>query len=298
MIKFIFKTAFQNLGTKKLFTAASICTIACSVFIFCIFFSVVTNIRTFINTIETTIGIQVFFDEDLNENQIKQIANRDFLTDDVKSMRYISSNEAWEYFKKEYFDNREDLAKAFEGDNPLANSSSYEILLYNISKQEEYVSYIKTIKGVRQVNYSSSLINVLTNINLGISYFSFVLMFILIIIAIILISNTIAVASQYRKNECEIMKLIGATNFMIRSPFVIGGLLMGFFGSIIPLSIIYFLYNYIVNIVVEKTHLILSILRPVSIESFIFDMASISLGVSMFVCGFVSYITINRHTDV
>ena len=298
MLKYIFKSAFENLGTKKLFTVASIGTISCSVLIFCIFFVVGTNIHEVIRTIETTIGIQVFFDEGYSEEEIKNIANKNFMTEDVKSMKFISSEEAWENFKQSYFAGNTNVAEAFEDENPLAKSASYEILLNDISKQEEYVNYIKNVEGIRDVRYSSSLISILTNFNIAISYFSIGLIAVLVLIAIILIANTIAVASQYRKQECEIMKLIGATNFMVRAPFVIEGMLIGFFGTIIPLGIVIGLYNYTFSMILDRTMLISSILTPVPISDFWFFMSTSSISVSVFVCLVVSSITINRHINV
>ena len=160
MFKYIFKSAFENLGTKKLFTIASIGTISCSVLIFCIFFVLGTNIHEMIKTIETTIGIQVFFESDYDENEIQNIANNNFLTEDVKSMKFISSDQAWDSFKENYFAGNTNVAQAFEDENPLAKSASYEILLNDIEKQEDYVKFLKTVNGVRDVRYSSSLIKI------------------------------------------------------------------------------------------------------------------------------------------
>ena len=163
MLSYVFKTGFRNLGNKKLFTFASIGTIASSVLVFCIFFVLATNIKGIIDNVETTIGIQVFFNQDLSEEEIQRIADENFLTDDVKSIRFISSDEAWDKFKKDYFDDKVELASAFEDDNPLKNSSSYEILLNDITKQYDYVNYLRGIEGVRQINYSNILIDTLTN---------------------------------------------------------------------------------------------------------------------------------------
>ena len=201
MLSYVFKTGFRNLGNKKLFSFASIGTIASSVLIFCIFFVLATNIRGIIKNVETTVGIQVFFNSNLSEEEIQNLANEKFRNEYVKSMKFKSSNEAWEKFKVDYFDNKPELAKAFEDDNPLASSASYEILLNDITKQIEYVNYLKTIEGVRQVNYSNVLIDALTSLNVGISTFSMILISLLLIIAMILISNTISLASQFRRKE-------------------------------------------------------------------------------------------------
>ncbi len=298
MLSYVFKTGFRNLGNKKLFTFASIGTIASSVLVFCIFFVLATNIKGIIDNVETTIGIQVFFNQDLSEEEIQRIADENFLTDDVKSIRFISSDEAWDKFKKEYFDDKVELASAFEDDNPLKNSSSYEILLNDITKQYDYVNYLRGIEGVRQINYSNILIDTLTNLNIGLSTFSLVLIVLLLIIAMILTSNTISLSSQFRKKENEIMKLIGATNFMIRMPFVIEGFFIGLFGTIIPIAIICAVYNYLMKLLVDKAKFLQNIFTPVNLVDIAIPMATIAITTSCLVCMFVSYFTIRKQVKV
>lgn len=298
MLSYVFKTGFKNLGARKLFTFASIGTIACSVFVYCLFFILATNIEDTIKRVETTVGIQVFFDEGLSEEEIKHIADENFKTDDVKSMRFKSSNEAWQTFKKDYFDNKEELAAAFEDDNPLINSASYEILLKDITKQYDYVNFISKVEGVRQVNYSNVLIDALTSINFGISTMSLVLISLFLLIAIILISNTISLASQFRKEENEIMKLIGATNFMIRAPFVIEGFFIGFFGSIIPIIIVCVAYQYLVKLINNKTIILSNVFVPSDLFLMVIPMSLIAVASSCFVSMVVSFFTIRKHLKV
>ena len=298
MLTYVLKTGFKNLGNRKLFTFASIGTIACSVLVFCIFFVLVSNIRGLINKVESTIGIQVFFDEGISEDEIQEIANSNFVTDYVKSIKFKSSSEAWSEFKKEYFNDKVELAAAFEDDNPLANSASYEILLDDITKQYEYVNYLSTIDGVRQINYSNVLIDTLSNLNIGISTFSLILIVLLLLIAMILISNTISLASQFRKKENEIMKLIGATNFMIRAPFVIEGFFIGIFGSILPIIIICVAYNYVMDIIIKNAMFLSNVFEPVKLIEICIPMSSISIASSCLICMIVSFLTIRKHLKV
>lgn len=298
MISHAVKTGYKNLGAKKLFTLASIGTIACSVFIFCLFFAIGSNIQSLIRNIEENVSIQVFFDKDLDEDTIINIAEHEFRTDAVKSMRFISSDEAWDKFKVEYFDNNENLADAFSDDNPLADSASYEILLNSIKDQYDYVKYLKSIKGVRQVNYSNVIIDTLTSINIGLSTFSIILVVLLAIIAIILISNTISLASEFRAKENEIMKLIGATNFMIRSPFIVEGFFIGFFGSIIPLVFVFGSYNFIIKFFMSKAVYITNVFEPVPLLKLAIPLTLISVSFSCIICMFVSFLTIRKHLRV
>lgn len=298
MIPHAIKTGFRNLGAKKLFSLASIGTIACSVFIFCLFFAIGSNIESMIKKVEENVSIQVFFDKDLSEENIINIAEHEFKTDAVKSMRFVSSDEAWEKFKIEYFDNNENLAEAFSDDNPLASSASYEILLNDIKEQYNYVNYLKSINGVRLVNYSNVIIDTLTSINIGLKTFTIILVVLLAIIAIILISNTISLASEFRAKENEIMKLIGATNFMIRSPFIVEGFFIGLFGSIIPLAFVFGSYNFLMKYFISKAVYISNVFEPVPIMKIAIPLTIISISFSCVICMFVSFMTIRKHLKV
>ena len=298
MLVYAIKNGFKNLGAKKMFTFASIGTIACSCLIFCIFFSVITNVSYLIHRVETTIGIQVFFDQELNDNQIKSIAENNFKKEYVKQIRFISGDEAWEKFKIDYFEGRIELAEAFADDNPLAHSSSYEILLNDISKQQEYVDYVKEIPGVRQVNYSSGLINLLQKLNTYLRIFTLVLLGILIAISILLISNTISITCEFRKTENEIMSLIGATKAMIRLPYVVEGMFIGFFGAIIPLILISISYNYLINKFFNNYSLTSAIFEPLPYIQIFFPMASFTILISVVVCSIVSFFTVGSHIKI
>lgn len=298
MFIYCLKSGFNNLGTKKLFTIASIGTIACCCLIFSIFFSVMKNVSFMIHTIETTIGIQVFFEPYLTEDQIVELAERELRTQEVKSMNFISSNEAWNYFKLEYFEGKEDLANAFEDDNPLAKSASYEIILNDINSQQAYISKIREIQGIRQINYSRGLIDILLSFNKYIAFFSISLIAILVIIAIILISSTITVASQFRKNENEIMKLIGATNYMIRAPFVFEGAIIGFIGSVFPLIVVGILYNYLIQVFMSRNTVFSKIFTPIPFSHIALNLSLTCIFSSVLLCMIVSFITITKHLKV
>lgn len=298
MLIYAIKNGFKNLGAKKMFSFASIGTIACSCLVFCIFFSVIANVSLLIHKVETTIGIQVFFDQELNDSQIQTIADNNFKKEYVKQIRYISGDEAWEKFKLDYFEGRAELAEAFADDNPLAHSSSYEILLDDISKQQEYVDYVKEIQGVRQVNYSSGLINLLQRINTYLRIFTLVLLLILIVISILLISNTISLTCEFHKTENEIMSLIGATKSMIRLPYVVEGMFIGFFGAIIPLILISISYNYIINRFFNNYSLASAIFEPMPYIEIFIPMATFTILISVVVCSIISFFTVGSHIKI
>ena len=126
----------------------------------------------------------------------------------------------------------------------------------------------------------------------------FALIGILVIVAIILISNTITVSANARSKECEVMRLIGAPNYMIRAPFVLEGILIGIIGTALSLGIIMYLYNYLTTNVIADYNIVLGIFVPVDVMLIMPVIAKITLLSSIGLSFVVSYLTIWRHLKV
>ena len=237
------KQGIINICRNIWFSLASTAIISACIFLFCVFFSIITNIQHMVITAESTMGITVFFDETLADAQIQEIGARIGQEKQalIKDMHYISAEEAWESFKTEYFGDNSNLAAGFAEDNPLAGSASYEIFLHDIEEQDSMVEYLESLDGIRKVNYSNSAAAGLASFNKILALLFGVIIAMLLAVAVFLISNTITVAAAFRKNENKIMRLIGATNFMIRAPFVVEGTLLGLVGAAIPLGAMFFL---------------------------------------------------------
>lgn len=282
------------------FSLASTAIVSACIFLFCVFFSIITNVEYMVTLAETTMGITVFFDEDLSEAEIQNLGDQ-IAADQaglIKDMNYISAEEAWNSFQTEYFGEEADLAEGFAEDNPLAGSASYEIFLNNISDQDRMVSYLEGLDGVRKVNYSSTAAAGLTSFNRILAMLFGAIIIMLLAVAVFLISNTISVAAEFRKNENKIMRLIGATNFMIRAPFVVEGMMIGLVGAVIPLAAMYFLYLNTVEYVTERFRLLSGLIQFLPIEQIYPRMAGISLVLGVGLGFIVSFVTIRKHLQV
>ena len=294
------KQGIANICRNILFSLASIATISACIFLFCVFFSVITNIEYMVRTAETTMGITVFFDENLTEDEIKDIGAK--IESDksgmIKEIKFVSAEEAWDGFKTEYFGEDEALAEGFADDNPLAGSSSYEIRLNNITDQDGMVAYLESIDGVRKVNYSNSAATGLASFNKILGLLFGVLIAMLLAVAVFLISNTISVAAEFRKNENRIMRLIGATNFMIRAPFVVEGTILGLVGAAIPLGVMLFVYRQTVEYVMNRFELLSGIIQFLPLGTFYPMMAAIALALGGGLGFFVSFFTIRKELRV
>ena len=239
--------AFKNICKNIRLSLASVATISACIFLFCLFFSVIVNLNNMVSNIETKVGITVFFDEELGDNEIRSLGEKIQKRPEVKTLEFTSAEEAWESFKTDYFEGQEELAEGFAEDNPLKGSSSYSIWLNDVTRQDTFVAWLQEQPGVRQVNYSTQAGSMLTGFNKALLFVSLVLIGVLLAVAIFLIRNTVVISAEFRKSETAIMKLVGATNGMIRAPFIIEGVILGLVGAAVPLTAIYFLYNYAVE---------------------------------------------------
>jgi len=292
------KQGVNNICRNILFSLASIATVSACIFLFCLFFSIVINVQYVIKNTESTVGITVFFEDGLDSNKIKEIGNKIKARDDVKEVTFTSAEKAWADAKQEYFGDMQDLAEGFEEDNPLANSASYTIFLKDLVDQDQVVDWLKNIEGVRKVNYSKTAAEGMNSLSKVIGVLSMLIIGVLLAVAIFLISNTISVAAAFRKNENQIMKLIGATNYMIRAPFVVEGIIIGLVGACIPLISIYFLYRSTVEYVVTKFSILSGLFQFLPVEAIFPYMAATALALGVGIGFFVSFFTIRKHLKV
>ena len=292
------KEGMRNIIRNIWFSLASVAIISACIFLFCMFFGLIANVQYMVRNAESTVGITVFFNEDMSEDDIQKIGDEIRARDEVKEVKYVSAEEAWENFKKEYFKGVEDLAEGFADDNPLAGSASYEIYLKDIDMQDDMVAWLGTVQGIRKINYSSDTASGLSSFNKMLGLLSAVIIAILLAVAIFLISNTITTAAAFRREGNRIMRLIGATNFMIRAPFIVEGVMIGLIGALIPLAGTYFLYTKGIVYLSERLHVLSNLFYFVPVGE-IYPLligAALILGVGIGFFG--SFFTIRKYMKV
>ncbi len=297
-IVYAFKQGFKNIWNNLMFSVASIATMSACIFLFGLFFSIVVNFQYIVRNAESNVTMTVFFDEGLDQGRINEIGEEINARNEVVQVNYISAPESWESFRDEYFKGSEAAAESFQGDNPLAKLSSYEIYVDQIENQDELISYIQGLSGVRVVNSSESATQTLSTFNKLLGYVSAAIIIILLAVSIFLISNTISVGISVRSNEIAIMKLIGATNFFVRAPFTIEGLLLGLVGSAIPLGLVYVLYGKTVSFVLTRFHILNDIVQFLDVKQVFAVLLPVGLVLGIGI-GFVgSRFTIRKHLKV
>ena len=288
---------FKNIGRNKMFSLASMATMAACIFMFGIFYILVFNVNEMVHDAEESVAITVFFDEGLPEDQIKIIGEDIKNRSEVREAVFVSAEEAWESFKDVYFEGNEEYAAGFS-ENPLANSANYEIYLKDISKQSTLVKYLEGIEGVRDVKQSQSVAETLTEFNKILSIVSGGIIAILLSVEIFLINNTITVGIAVRREEIAIMKLIGATDYLVRAPFIVEGIVIGLVGASAPLILLYVLYDNVVIYIAERFAFVGSLLEFVSPQILFNGLIPIGLALGVGIGLLGSMWTIRKHLKV
>ncbi len=285
---------FKNLGRNKWYTLASIATITACLFLFGLFYAIITNFQNVVKTAEQGVSVTVFFNEGTSEDEILAVKSDLEHRPEVREIIYVSADEAWEGFKEEYLG---EYADGFT-ENPLAESANLQIYLNDVSMQQALVTYIESITVVREVNRSEVTATTLSGLNLLIAYVSAGIIIILLLVSVFLISNTVTMGISVRKDEINIMKYIGATDFFVRAPFVVEGILIGLIGSIIPLIIIYFVYTHVITYVVSRFTMLSSLLNFLPVETIYNRLMPISLIIGIGIGFFGSFVTVRKHLHV
>ena len=298
------KQGFANIFRNKWYSLASIATI---LFLFGLFYSIVANFQNILKTAEEGVSVTVFFHSEWDgceshvdgqipsEQRIEEIGQEIAKRAEVSDVQFKSADEAWATFGPDYFG--EDYAEGFP-ENPLAGEDSYEIFLSDVSMQDALVTWLQSIPEVRKVNYSEMTANTLSGLNLLIAYVSMGIIVILLAVSIFLISNTVAIGISVRSEEINIMKYIGATDFFVRAPFVLEGMLIGLIGAALPLGLIYSLYNYALNYMVNRFMVLSGFLNFLSVDEVFHFLVPVSLGVGVGIGFLGSISTVRKHLHV
>ena len=311
-IGYVGKQGVKSIWRNKMFSLASVATMSACIFLFGLFFSILVNFQYIIRSAEEGVAITVFFNEEATDEQIQKIGKELKARDDVSEVKYISAEQAWEDFQKDYFGDNLELAEGFKDDNPLANSDNYEVYMKTTdnsqdliarskslsSTQQDLVKFAQSLDGVSKVNKSDVVANTLSSVNMLVAYISIAIIAILLGVSIFLISNTVTIGISVRKEEINIMKYIGATDFFVRAPFVIEGILIGLAGSVLPLAIIYVIYNNVIAYVSTRFSMLSQLLKFLTVDQVFQVLMPISLIIGIGIGFFGSFSTVRKHIRV
>ncbi len=285
---------FKSLIRNKMYTLASVATIAACLFLFGLFYTIIADFQNVVKSAEEGVSVTVFFNEGVTEEQINQIKIGLEERSEVSKVVYVSAEEAWDTFKEDYLG---EYADGFT-ENPFENEANLEIYLKDVSQQGTLVNYLEGLDEVRLVNRSEITATALSGVNKLIAYISVGIIVILFGVSIFLISNTVMMGISVRREEINIMKYIGATDFFVRAPFIIEGVIIGLAGSIVPLVIIYFIYGKAMTYFAERFSMISQLMNFLSVGEIFRTLVPVTmlLGVGIGFLG--SGLTVRKHLRV
>jgi len=294
MLNNMIKQGLVGMWRNRMMSAASIGSVTAALGILGIVLILVLNINNVaIIAKEQFDEIQVFLEDDLEQEEIDRIGESISSYDGVLSIIYQSKEQALEVMKKEWGDEGY-LLEGLEA-NPLP--SSYIIQLEDIEHADSVVNSIKGLTGIEEIKYFRDIVNNLMNIANFVRIGGLVVIGILMFISIFVISNTIKITVAARKREINIMKYVGATNGFIRGPFIIEGILLGVIGSGLSVLAINYGYKYLFSNINEKLYVIFTVymIPPYGLANDILIMFT-AIGVGIGVLG--SVLSLRRFLNV
>ena len=234
---------FRNFFKNKKSTAASLIIMCATMFIFGIFFLIGENVNYIMQQVQGIQEMNVFINPEATAEQEKELEAKIKELPYINTIEYVSQEEALNTMKS-WLGEDSSILDAYSGeDNPF--KASYKITLTDLTKTDEIKTQISTFENVAKITVGSDTINKLIDIANGIRTATGVILVLLILISVFIIANTIKLTVHARRKEISIMKYVGATNGFIRWPFIVEGMIIGIFASIISIAIVGFAYNII-----------------------------------------------------
>ena len=289
------KQGVINIFRNKRFSLASIATISACLFLFGLFYAVILNFQNVVRTAEEGVSVTVFFKDGTTQEEMEQIGVQIRARNEVSEAKFVSADEAWAEWAPENIG--EDYNEIYT-ENPLEGMDNYEIYMNDVSKQESLVTWLESIPQVDRVQHSEVAATTLTGVNALVAYTSVGIIAILLAVSVFLINNTVMIGISVRKSEIEIMKYIGATDFFVRSPFVIEGILIGLIGSLLPLGLIYVLYKKVIDYVMTEFPSLSGLMQFLPVSEIYRTLLPVCLGLGAGIGFLGSFITVRKHLRV
>ena len=228
--EYFIREVFMSLRRNNWMSLASIGTVAVSLFIFGMFLMLVLNMNKMAESLESQVQINVYLEDSVDREQARDIESDLKELEGVQAVTFVTKDEAMEKFKERLGDQKT-LLEALDETNPLPDS--FEVMITQPDLVKNAAATIEKWDGVESAKYGQDVMEHLFDITRLIRIFGFTLMLVLAFATLFIISNTIRLTVFARRKEIAIMKYVGATDWFIRWPFVLEGMVLGLLGSII-----------------------------------------------------------------
>ncbi|PJI07849.1 MULTISPECIES: permease-like cell division protein FtsX [Clostridium] len=295
-LKLFFIDALKSLKRNKTISTAAAATVAATLFILGICLLVLLNVRTGISDVRSKVQVQVYFKDDITIDQQKDVLDKLTKTSGITSIKFESKSDALSKFKNQLGSENKSLIEGMDR-NPMP--TSYVVSVSDADYASNVVKALKnknggTLDGIEKVQDGRELINKITTITSTVQGVGIAIFIILAGVSLFLIGNTIKLTVYSRRREIGIMKYIGATDWFIRFPFIIEGMIIGIVGSVITIIVTYNLYKVAYN-KMNSSFLTMNIVSPSYVLVF---MSWEFILAGMFIGALGSIVVIRKFLDV
>lgn len=292
------KEGFKNIYRNRVMSLASISAISAALFVLGLILALVFNVDNVVDSLESKVEITVYMKDKASYNDITSMENQIKSWDGIEKVEYTSKAQALEDWRREWGDMEYLLDGYTSENNPLP--ASFLIKVEHPEYVEDIVSRVNLFSQVEKIQYSKDVVDSINKIANAARLIGLALVFILIIMSVIIIYNTIKMTVFSRRREINIMKYIGATDWYIRWPFIIEGMLLGTLGAIIATLLTSGVYQLIIERLSGSSMQggILSIFTLLPLKSIIYQLAALFLIVGCIIGVTSSMLSTYKHLNV
>ncbi len=240
-MKYFFAQGIKGLTSNGLMTLASVGIVVASLVLFGVFVLFGINVNSIGEQIKEQCEINVYLPSDMDRDNVRAVGSRLENIDGVKEAKLYTKEERLQNYKEGAYSEQAEVISTLEEDNPLRDA--YILSLTDIRRANDVAVAAAKVEGVEKVTNSQDLIKTIISITNTIKYVSIWLLLILAVFAVFIISNTIKLGMFSRRKEINIMKFVGATDWFIRWPFIIEGMILGLLGALMASMIVIFSYD-------------------------------------------------------
>lgn len=248
-MEYFIKEALYSLKRNGLMSFASVTTVALSLLILGLFLVMVLNLNNMASALESQVQISVYLQDGLSDFEMREVGTRITKLPGVVQVNFISKEEAMKRFK-ERLGEQQSLLNALGDVNPLPNA--FEVKVDRTDRVKTAAQAVMQLKGVENAKYGQEVIEQLFALTKMVRIFGLVIIVFLALAALFIISNTIRITVFARRKEIGIMKYVGATDWFIRWPFLLEGMMLGFGGAMLAVLFLNETYGVLIHQVYES----------------------------------------------
>ena len=238
-VSYLTKEGIRNVWSNRLMSIASVAVLTSCLVLIGIAVMLFINVDAMLENVEDQNVIMVYLQDNITEDEINKAGQDIRMIPNVGAADFVSKDEAYEAQLKSMGAD----ASLLDGlkENPMPDS--YKVTLDNLTDYDNVLKMLETIDKVDSVRGNSDLANKIRDLRSGVTFISLGIIVMLLAVSLFIIANTVRVTMYNRRLEISIMKAVGATNWFIRWPFIIEGVVIGIIAGIVSLALVFGLYE-------------------------------------------------------